>query len=150
MGMGCLDMAGATNTTQWLANLAGGAIKDGGGGMEKGIEILCQQAAEKATALANKMNNQKTVSMVCYALAGLLSLTGIGCSIFNHANKKTLKNLKIYHDLIYIDEITSIKEISQATKKTPETVRKEIQSLIKKEVFVSVKIDTKTDSVVLL
>ena len=44
----------AANITQKLANVAGGTIKKGGVGMEKCIEILCQQAAEKAVGLAIK------------------------------------------------------------------------------------------------
>jgi len=139
----------AANITQKLANVAGGAIKNGGGGMEKGIEILCQQAAEKAVELAIKARNQKTVSVVCYALAGLATLTGVGYSIFYHGNKKTLENLKIYHDLLYVDKITCIKEISKATNRPPETVKKEIQNLIKKEILVNVKIDTQNDKIII-
>ena len=131
----------AANITQKLANVAGGAIKNGGGGMEKGIEILCQQAAKEAAKLAIKVHNQKTASVVYYTLTGLATLAGVGFSVFYHGNKKTLENLKIYHDLFYMDKITCIKEIAEATNRPPETVRKEI--------LVNVKIDTQNDKIII-
>ena len=142
-------MAGASDITKYLADIAGGAIKNGGGGMEKGVELLCQQAAEKAVRIANKANSQRVISATFYCLAGLAALTGVGYTVLSRKNKKIIDDLNTYHKLIYIDKISCIKEIAKNTGKSSKVVRVEIERLIKKGLLVGARFDTETDNIII-
>ena len=62
--------------------------------------------------------------------------------------KKMAKRIEAYYDLLQIKKVVSIQSISQATQKPPEIVRKEIQDLIDKMIFVNAKIDRQADEVI--
>ena len=129
----------ATIFTKYLASVAGGAIKDGGGGMEKGVEILIK--------LAVKATNQRNLGIFSLIFGGTVGGVLLGNS---YKNKKIIENFNIYRELLYKDKITTIQEISQITKKSPEKVKKEIQKLINKELLVSVNIDERTNKVIIM
>ena len=124
----------ANEITKYLASHAGGPLKDGGGGMLRGLEILLKQAGIKGGVIG-------AVSTTTLAVLGYIYL--------DRHNKKSLRNLIIYHRLIHENKILDIQKISEAVSRPPEIVKKEIQNLIKKGLLTDVKIDVKSNRIII-
>jgi len=135
-------MEAANVITKSLANLGGGAIKDGGGGMQKGLEILCKTNFNSGF----KTGATRTLGIVAVVVGGFL----IGKSLIEeHINNKRNERFEEYHNLLFIENVTSIQEISKTTQKSSEIVKKEIQKLIDKGFLLNAKIDTQSDKIII-